>query len=181
MEVTKQGGKVLEVLSARPVGIPTITREQAVVRATRFLERNGYSNMAETYFIDQGNTLTINFAPLENDIICYPDLVKVSIALDNGDIVGFDGKNYLMNHQERNLAAPIVTLAKAQTQVTEGLHILTHRLALIPTTGQNEVLCHEFKCQTDGEEHYIVYVNAETGEQEKILLLLEDENGTLVL
>lgn len=86
-----------------------------------------------------------------------------------------------MNHQERTFPTPTVTLAQAQTQVTGGLHILTHRIALIPTSGQNEVLCHEFKCKNDAGQHYIVYVNAQSGQQEKILILLEDENGTLVL
>lgn len=84
VEVTKQGGQVLEVLSARPVGTPTLSREEATALAQAFLKRNGYPEMEQTYFIDQGNILTINFAPSKNQILCYPDLLKVSVALDNG-------------------------------------------------------------------------------------------------
>ena len=47
--------------------------------------------------------------------------------------------------------------------------------------GKYEILCHEFKCEAEDGRHYIIYVNAVTGEQEKILILLEDENGALTL
>ena len=137
--------------------------------------------MAETYFIDRGNILTVNFAALDGDVICYPDLVKVSVALDNGTIVGFESRGYLMNHCAKGTLPPQRSLARAQAQVTEGLHIITHQTTLIPTAGQDEVLCHEFKCRSDDGRNCLLYVNGETGEQERILLLLENENGTLVL
>jgi len=137
--------------------------------------------MTATYSMDQGNTLTVNFAATQGEMICYPDLVKVSIALDTGGVVGFEAQGYLMNHTERTFEAPAITLAQAQTRVGPGLHILSHQLALIPTGGGYEVLCHEFKCRTADERHYILYVNAQTGQEEKILLLLEDERGTLAI
>ena len=58
---------------------------------------------------------------------------------------------------------------------------MSYSLAVIPTSGQNEVFCHEFKMKTGDGQHYIVYVNAETGYEENILILIEDENGTLTL
>ncbi|MCI8478814.1 MAG: germination protein YpeB [Oscillospiraceae bacterium] len=181
VEVTKQGGRVLEVLSARTPGAPVLSREEAAAAAARFLEAQGYPSMTATYSMDQGNTLTVNFAATQGEMICYPDLVKVSIALDTGGVVGFEAQGYLMNHTERTFEAPAITLAQAQTRVGPGLHILSHQLALIPTGGGYEVLCHEFKCRTADERHYILYVNAQTGQEEKILLLLEDERGTLAI
>ena len=59
------------------------------------------------------------------------------------------------------------------------LTVLAHQLALIPTGGEYEVLCHEFKCQNASGGHVLVYVDAADGRQERILLLQEDENGTL--
>ena len=52
---------------------------------------------------------------------------------------------------------------------------------MIPTAGQHEVLCYEFVCTDSAGGRCIVYVNAETGEQQKILILLEDENGSLTI
>ena len=181
VEVTKQGGQLLEILHSRPVGPAQFSREQAAARATAFLKQLGYPDMAETYFIDQGNILTINFAGKEGDVLCYPDLVKVSVALDNGGIVGLESRNYLMNHQSRSFSPPAVSAEEARAQVTRGLEVLSQQLTLIPTEGEHEILCHEFKCRNEKGQHYILYVNAETGVQERILLLLEDENGTLVL
>ena len=59
--------------------------------------------------------------------------------------------------------------------------VLSQRLALIPTSGEYELLCHEFKCQDANGRHILIYVNTQTGQEERILILLEDENGTLVL
>jgi len=41
------------------------------------------------------------------------------------------------------------------------------------------VLCHEFKCAAKDGRKYIVYINALTGMEENILLVMESENGTL--
>ena len=60
------------------------------------------------------------------------------------------------------------------------LKVLAHEMAVIPTSGKNEAFCHEFKCENGGNR-YIVYINAETGNEEKILILLENENGTLTI
>jgi hypothetical protein len=58
---------------------------------------------------------------------------------------------------------------------------LLHELAIIPTSGKNEVFCHEFKCENGDGSRYIVYVNAETGAQENILILIESQSGTLTI
>ena len=77
--------------------------------------------------------------------------------------------------------SPTVDAQTAQALVDDSLTVLSHQLALIPTGGDYEVLCHEFKCQAQDGTHVLIYVNALTGQQQHILLLLEDENGTLVL
>ena len=181
VEVTRQGGLVLEVLHARTAGTPSLTREEAVALAGAFLERQGYPNMVESYDMERGGVLTVNFAARQDQVLCYPDLMKVSIALDTGKVVGFEAAGYLMNHTERDLPSPAVPAGTAQTGLAEGLTVLSQRLALIPTSGENEVLCHEFQCQDADGRHVLLYVNAMTGQEERILILLEDENGTLVI
>ena len=181
VEVTQRGGVVTELMNARPVGKAELSAAEAVRLASDFLEEQGYADMAATYYIARDNILTINFAAVQNGVICYPDLVKVSVALDNGRLVGFENQGYLMNHTVRSLPAPAVSLARAQLVVDPALKILAHQMALIPTGGENEVFCHEFKCELDDGRHYIVYVNAQTGNEEKILILIEDETGTLAI
>ena len=181
VEVTKQGGLVLEAVSSRSAEQAVLSHQEAAALAREFLAARGYPSMAESYFIDQGGVVTINFAATQGEVLCYPDLVKVSVALDTGRVVGFESKGYLMNHTVRDLPAPAVSEEEARGVVSPALTVLSHQLALIPTGGEYEVLCHEFKCEDEDGRHVIVYVNAQNGQEEKLLLLLEDENGTLVL
>ena len=181
VEITKQGGQVLQMLSSRPVGESTLSRKEAVETAAAFLDAHGYQDMAPSYFLEGDGILTVHFAPVLDGVYCYPDLVKVGVALDNGDVVSFEAHGYLMKHGAREPAAPAVSADEAAERVDSSLTILSCQLALIPTGGEYEVLCHEFKCQNADGGHVLVYVNAATGQQERILLLLEDENGTLVI
>jgi spore germination protein len=181
VEVTRQGGMVLQVISSRPAGTPTLSRDQAITAAQDFLASRGYPNMVHSYSIHQGDALTIHFAPMQDGVYCYPDLIKVSIALDTGEVVGFEAEGYLMNHFTRTLPQSAVSREEAQALVGENLQVLAHQMVIIPTGGEYEVFCHEFKCQTASGSHVLVYVNAETGQEENILLLLEEESGTLAI
>ena len=181
VEITKQGGQVLQMLSSRPVGEAALSRKEGVEQAASFLDAHGYQDMSPSYFLEGDGILTVHFAPVLDGVYCYPDLVKVGVALDNGDVVSFEAHGYLMNHGAREPAAPAVSADQAAERVDPSLTVLSRQLALIPTGGEYEVLCHEFKCQNADGGHVLVYVNAATGQQERILLLLEDENGTLVI
>ena len=181
IEVSRQGGKVTELMNARPVGEAALTAEEGVEAARAFLAAQGYGDMEPSYYISQDNILTVNFAARQGDVLCYPDLVKVAVALDSGSIVGFEAEGYLMNHTQRGLETPAVSEEAARAVLDPALDCLSHQLAIIPTSGKYEVLCHEFKCRTEDGRHYIVYVNAQTGNEEKILLLIEDESGTLTI
>ena len=181
VSVTKRGGRVLSLLSSRPVGSAAVDVETALNTAARFLERCGYENMAETYHMTQGGVLTVNYAYRQGEVLCYSDLVKVSVALDSGRVCGLEARGWITAHTQRELPAPAVSAAAARTAVPEGLEILAEQLALVPSDGQYETLCHEFKCQSADGRHYIIYVDALSGHQHKILILLEDASGALTI
>lgn len=44
--------------------------------------------------------------------------------------------------------------------------------------GKREVLCYEFKGKYKDSD-FIVYINAENGNEEEILQIIKDENGVL--
>lgn len=179
--VTKQGGKVLGMLSSRQPQESRISAEDAVNTAIRFLESRGYEGMAETYRINQGNIITINFAYKQDGVVCYPDLVKVAVAGDTGAVCGFESRGYIMCHTDRQLPQAAVSADEARARVAAGLSVESERLAVIPTAGGDEKLCYEFVCTAQDGRHYIIYVDSENGQQEKILILLEDETGTLTI
>lgn len=181
VEVARKGGVVVQMINSRPAGEAAFSAEEATQEGLAFLQAHGYENLVPTYYISKANLLTINLAAVQDGVILYPDLIKVSVALDTCRVMGFDARGYLMNHTQRTLPQPTVSQEEAQGKVDGSLKVLSYQLALIPTSGEYEILCHEFKCQTEDGRHYLFYINVETGNEERILLLLEDESGTLVI
>ena len=179
--VTKAGGKVMSITNSRSVGTASLSPDQGAMAAYEFLSKNGFENMVETYRYNSDGRLTVNFAYRENDVLCYPDLCSVTVALDTGSILSFECTSYLSNHTQRTLEVPAVSVDDARAKVSPKLDVLREQLALIPTDGEYEVLCWEFVCEAENSQHYIVCINAATGAEQKILILLEDENGTLAL
>ena len=181
LSVTKQGAQVLSMLSSRPVASANVSDDAALAAADDFLSHVGYTDMAETYHMKQGGILTVNYAYRQGDVLCYSDLVKVSVALDSGKVCGFEARGYLSAHCARDLPAAAVSAEQARAAVPDTLEVLAVQTALVPSEGKIETLCHEFKCAAPDGRHYIIYVNALTGAQHKILILLEDESGSLTL
>ncbi len=181
VEVTKVGGVVLELSNSRSLGENTLSADRCEDLAEDFLERCGFDDMEETYRYNNDGRLTFNFAYEQEDVLCYPDLCSVTVAMDTGSIVGFECTSYVSNHTRRTLPRPEVSRSQARQVVSPKLTILREGLALIPTEGKYEVLCWEFVCQAENGQHYIVCINAATGAEQKILILLEDENGTLTV
>lgn len=179
--VTKAGGMVMGVTNSRAIGAPTISEEEAISIAGTFLTRNSYETMEPTYYYNHSGRLTINFAHRQGDVLCYPDLCSITVAMDNGGIVSFESTSYLSNHHQRTDSTPVISSEEAKTKVSPRLTILKEQLAWIPTDGEYEVLCWEYICEAENGQHYVVCINSETGAEQKILILLEDENGTLAL
>jgi len=179
--VSKAGGYVVNLLCPRLVGEPTVDYKSALGVATRFLERRGYSDMAESYHMISDGAVTINFAYTQDGVICYPDLVKVTVALDTGTVTGFEALGYISCHTERELPEPEFTEEAARAAVPEELEIVSSRLCVVPSDGKFERLCWEYVCRSPEDRSFIIYVGAMSGRQEKILILLEDDNGTLTI
>lgn len=178
--VTKQGGEVLGFVSNREPGEAQLSPEDCVERARSFLDRRGYTNMRESYYIKQGSIVTVNFAYEQDGIICYPDLIKVGVSADNGGVCSFEARGYINCHSQREMPQVQISAEQARELVAPELEILSEQLALIPTD-DGEKLCHEFRCAAGDDREYIIYVNAVGGGQEKVLILIEDENGSLTL
>lgn len=181
ISVTKQGGKIFSMSKYRNGGNSVMDSSTAVEVAKDFLTAHGFTNLKESYWTKYDNILLVNFAATDGDYVCYPDLVKAEISLDTGEIVGFEAAGYISNHSVRSFPSQLITYDSAQKMVSPALEIMAQNLCIIPSSGKNEVFCYEFKCENERGSHYLVYVNAETGEQEKIICLIEDENGTLAM
>lgn len=179
--LSKQGGVVYEMLSSRIVEEQTLSPEQAMEAARKHLERRGFKNMKESYYMLRGNVLTANFAYVQDGVVCYSDLIKVGVAMDDGSLQSFEARDYLTAHTQRELPQLAVDAQAGLTAVPADLTLLGTETVLIPSAGKYELLCHEYECQDASGQRVLIYVNAVTGQQEKILLLLSDESGTLTI
>ncbi len=180
ISVTKKGGNILYFLKNVRVDSENIGLDEATELAKQFLESHGFTDMVSSYYEKANGIATLNFAAAQGDIVCYSDLVKVRVALDTGDIVGMESKGYLMNRKTRELSEPSLTVEEAQSRVSTRLSVTATKLALIPKDSLKEVLCYEFKGTFNGR-NFIVYINADNGREEEILLLLETEEGVLTI
>lgn len=181
LEITRTGGFVAYYGYNRPVMYTQYSPEECVKAAEAFLRQRGITSMRETYWTVQDNAVLVSFAYEQNGVTCYPDLIKVSVAPDTREIVGFESLGYIMNHTARELTEAKITAEDAKSRISPELLVKSSGLAVIPTGGKNEVYCYEFLCEDNDGRHVLVYVNADTGTEESILILIEDENGTLTV
>lgn len=179
--VTKQGGEILSALCSRMPGIERLSVENGLSIARDFLEKQGFSDMKESYHMAEGGVLTVNYAYEQDGVTCYPDLIKVGVALDNGSVVSWDAKGYLTAHHERALDEPAVSVREAAETISPLLTVRSYSTALIPSEGGEERLCHEFRCEAEDGREFLMYVNALTGAQERIMILLQDDKGSLTI
>lgn len=179
--VTKAGGYVDFLLNSREIGQATLTPEQALEKADSFLLGHGMENLKKSYYAAAGGVCMVNYAFEQGEVTCYSDLVKVSVALDTGEIVAYDAAGYLMNHTERSFEEPLLSPEQASARLSPRLSPEKEGLACVPTRGLNEVLCYEFECTGHNGDRVLVYLNAETGLEENIFILLMSDNGTLVM
>lgn len=178
ISVSEKGGHIVYMNTDREILQDTISQEEADKKGKEFLEQKGFKNMKETYYLKQNGIVTINYAYLQDNVTIYPDLIKLKIALDDGEILGIETSGYLNSHATRAIKEPKISKEKAKENLNKKLEIKSEGLAIIPTKWQTEVFCYEFKGKIEDMD-FLVYVNAETGKEEDILLIVNTPNGTL--
>ncbi len=181
IDLTQKGGMILWMISDRHIESKThVNIEQARSISKKFLEDRGYKSMRETYYLKEDNTAIINYAYQEKNVIVYPDLIKVKIALDNGEVIGFESTGYMYSHTIRNIPKPRVLLSDAKSKINKRVNITSSALAIIPTNYKTEIFTYEFKGNLNNKD-FLIYINALTGKEENVLMLLNTPNGIFTL
>lgn len=180
IQMTKQGGKLLTSSSYNDKKAETLTLENAKAVALDFAKRNQFDNIQVVWADIVGDNAFVNLAPVENNVILYPDLIKLKIDLSNGAVLGYEATSYYTNHTNRTLGVPIINKSNAKAKVNKKFAIVEENLALIPLEYNQEKLCYEFVCKFGGDDYY-VYINAVTGVEENILKVIKTNNGNLLM
>ncbi|MFZ5596707.1 MAG: germination protein YpeB [Bacillota bacterium] len=179
--ISQQGGSPIWMINSRSAASGQLSVEDARARADRFLADRGFADMESTYHEIRNNIIIFNYAATQGGVILYPDLIKVSVALDDGRIQGFDATNYWMSHRARELPAPALTAVQAREKLSPRLtDVSPGRLALIPKSADMEVLTYEFQGRLDNDV-FLIYINALTGAEENVLRVIRTNDGVLTM
>lgn len=177
--ITKKGGFCAYFRRDRTVGTEHKNYDQAKEIAKAYLKQLGLGEFRDSYFITDEGLCVINFAAVQENVICYPDLVKVGVALDTGEVLLFEGRGYIMNHTRREIHSPEKSVEEARAVLSDALTVDSWNLAVIPTDGGQEKFCYEFVCTGTQDEHVLVYIHADTLAEEQLLILLTVDGGVL--
>ncbi|HHV64430.1 MAG TPA: peptidase M4 [Peptococcaceae bacterium] len=177
LEVSKKGGVVTFYRDQREIGDRKLDVKKGIDKANTVLNKLGWK-LAVTSTQDFGSYLQVEAVAEEKGVRLYPDKVRITVALDNGDIVGFDANPYYAYHHDRQLI-PKLTLDQAKAKLNKDFKILENRLAVISKIGTEEAFCYEFRGTAYGEE-YLVYINALDGSEEKISRVVNTPSGKLI-
>lgn len=180
LTIAKKGGFPVSVNfpEVTPSGTH-IEAKDAELFAEKYLLSIGIREMKAVWASLYDNVYYINLAAVKEGVILYPDLIKVKVSGEDGRIVGMESLNYIYNHTERVMEPPVVTEQEAVEAISEYIELSSCRLTLVPTKGNGEALAYEF-FGTKGEDKYFVYVDAATGEEMKIMRVLDGERGLLL-
>ncbi len=175
VQLSKLGGKVVSFDSFKDCTKNNFSVDRCIAIAEDFLASIGYDGLKAVWTSENGTTCNLNFAPVQNGAVLYPDLVKVKVCEERGIVTGVEALSYVLNHGERNIGGASISKSQAQSNINGNMEVSTSRLALIPFDGE-EVLCYEFFGSLGNNEYY-VYVDAATGEEIEVLTIIGTAQG----
>ncbi len=180
ISITKKGCKLYLMISDRKVENEDISMDDAKQKGLEFLGKLGITDVKDTYYLKTENMAIINYAAVQDGVTLYPDLIKVKIALDDGEVCSAELQGYIFNHVTRTDIKPTNSIEKARAVINKNIAITSEGLAIIPTESKNEILTYEFKGKIDKRE-FIIYINTETLQEEEVFLILNTPGGILTM
>lgn len=180
MDITQQGGHPINILVNREFEDKKLSLNEGMLIAQEYLNHFDFENMKAFQSQEYDNIGVYSFMYMEDDVRVFPDTVVVQVALDNGDIIGLNAQNFLMNHHKREIPEPKLTMEEARSYVNPNIDIQETHLSIIENDIEEEVLTYEFLGIMD-DETYRIFINAENGLEEKVEKLTGTETNFEVM
>ena len=168
ISITKKGGYVSYYRKYRPIGNDGITYQQAIDNALAFVARFDNAAFKESYYFADEGMCTVNLAYTQGNTVCYTDLIKIGVAMDNGEIIMFESTGYIMNHTTRTISSPKHSIEDAQKLLSSKLSVISVKDVLIPSPGTlSEYHCYEFYCKGINDREYLIYIDTKWNNEKK--------------
>lgn len=166
--LTVKGGHLAWMLKERAFGEARLSLDEARRRASAFVASRGYPKMTSVSAEALDGIAVVAMACVCDGYIVYPNLVKVQVALDTGEIMGVEAIPFLTFHQSgKRYPQPKLGQAAARKKVNPHLKVEKMRPAVILDDRFKEVACWE-AVGTLNKQRFRVYINAVNGQEEKI-------------
>lgn len=180
LDITKKGGNLLHLTCDAQPQDTVYSAEQCADYGEGYLRSIGVEGMQAVWVSNYNSVYYINYAYCRDDVIYYSDLMVLQVDAGTMTLVGVEARNYWYNHRERSLPSPALSAVEARQTVSLDLQVEGVRLALIPTDGGGELLTYEIG-GTRGNDRYFVYVDATSGQEYKIMRVIDSAQGQLLL
>lgn len=180
LQIAKTGGMLIDMDLFREIGEPELTLDESKKVAEQYCDSIGMKNMKAVWVSNNESVVYVNLCYTDKEIVFYPDMVKVKVSLDTGEIMGYEALNYAFNHMDRQLSKPKISEEDIMLSVPKEMKGITCRLALIPITTLTERLTYEIS-GTIGDERYFIYFDANTGDEVKCMRVIDSSQGELLM
>lgn len=167
IDVSKLDGTIIWTMNPRDVTETKIDLSEGERAALSFLQKRGFPPMVAVKVEHEENTGVYTFVPTQQGALIYPDQAKIEVALDNGEIIGYEGTPYYMYHKKREIVTPRLSEEDIRQQASKLLEIEIIRPAIISNPWGKEVLTWEIRGNVF-DEKFVIFYNAENGSEEQI-------------
>lgn len=173
IQVSRDGGEIIWLLRFQDDSEPRLDMAQAHDRAQAFLEDLGWEGFVSRGEVRENNRATFSFVRRDNGVLIYPEMIKITVSLADGSIIGYDSRPYWTNRDpERRLPQPRLSKEDALALANPLLEVDAVRLAVIPLPSGKEVLTYELEGSLSGD-HFLTYYNAMDGREEMVLRVVD--------
>ncbi|WP_209122570.1 germination protein YpeB [Alkalihalobacillus sp. BA299] len=167
LDITKKGGHPVWALQSREIKEENLSLNEAAEKAKEFLKKNDIDGMQLVDSKQYSNIGVFQFSYLIDNIRVYADSVIIEVALDDGDIIAYEGEDYLLNHKKRKVEDPKLTMEEAKKSLNPRIQVMEDHVAIIKNELGEEVLCYEFYGVLE-DNTFRIFINADDGEEELV-------------
>ena len=175
-QITKNGGKLAFFDTYEICKDKNFDLEACDRLARDFLSDLGIDNVEAVWLSDAGMVADITYVSLENGVRAYSEMIRIRVCESKGRVVGMEARGYLLNGGSGVNATAQLSEPEVRAMISSVVETGKGHLALIPVDGE-EVLAYEFLCNY-GEEQYVIYLDANTGEEVQVYRVRESARGS---
>lgn len=170
LNVLEKGAHPIYFINNRKVNKQVLSVDDGIKVADTFLVEKEYQNMELVDVTQYDSVAVLSYVSKVNNVSIYPETIQFKIALDDGDILAFNARNYLATHHEREINDPVISLEDAKSKINQNVNIMENNLAIITNDLNEEILCYRFLGRID-KDTYEIFINANSGNEEKVTKL----------